>query len=87
MSAMGERLFGVYDNVGMVLALVALPVVFLGSWIYCALTYGFILGVGLGWLPSFVCAVVAAVFMKWLWPIPALLLWAAMLLFFSLPGP
>ncbi|MBR0681133.1 hypothetical protein GXW74_11600 [Roseomonas eburnea] len=45
-------------------------VVFFGSWVYCIAHYGFLLGVGLGWLPSLIVAVVAAA----LWPIAALLL-------------
>ena len=32
---------------------------FLGSWIYCALVYGYLLGVGLGWLPSLVTGFLA----------------------------
>jgi hypothetical protein len=43
---------------------------FIGSWIYCIAAYGFLLGVGLGWLPSAICAVV----MVWLWPVAALAL-------------
>lgn len=47
--------------------LFAIPT-FFGCWIYCVFTYGFLLGVGLGWLPAAICAVV----MVWLWPIAAL---------------
>jgi hypothetical protein len=39
--------------------------VFLCCWIYCISTYGFLLGVGLGWLPSAIVATIAAA----LWPI------------------
>jgi hypothetical protein len=39
--------------------------VFLGCWIYCIDTYGFLFGVGLGWLPSGIVATIAAV----LWPL------------------
>ena len=35
--------------------------VFLGCWIYCIATYGFLWGVGLGWLPSGIVATIAAV--------------------------
>jgi hypothetical protein len=38
--------------------------IFLG-WIYCIVGYGFLLGVGLGWLPSTIVATVAA----FLWPV------------------
>lgn len=38
---------------------------FIGSWIYCIATYGFLFGVGLGWLPSLIVAVIAGA----LWPL------------------
>lgn len=34
--------------------------VFIGSWIYCIATYGYLLGVGLGWLPSVIVAAITA---------------------------
>lgn len=34
-------------------------VTFIGSWIYCIATYGYLFGVGLGWLPSLIVAYVA----------------------------
>lgn len=40
-------------------------IVFVGSYIYCIATYGFLLGVGLGWLPSLIVAALAAA----LWPL------------------
>jgi hypothetical protein len=30
--------------------------VFIGCWIYCIVSYGFLLGLGLGWLPSGIAA-------------------------------
>jgi hypothetical protein len=39
-------------------------VTFFSCWIYCVATYGFLLGVGLGWLPSLIVAVIAG----FLWP-------------------
>ena len=51
--------------------------VFVCSWIYCIATYGFLLGVGLGWLPSAIVAVIAG----FLWPLLAIvaivILWMA----------
>ena len=44
--------------------------IFLGSWIYCISEYGFLLGVGLGWLPSAIAATVASL----LWPLYVLAL-------------
>lgn len=43
-------------------------IVFIGSWIYCIAEYGFLLGVGLGWLPSIIVAVIAGA----LWPLIAI---------------
>jgi hypothetical protein len=44
--------------------------IFIGSYIYCIAAYGFLLGVGLGWLPSLI---VASIFC-WFWPLYALIL-------------
>ena len=57
-------------------------IVFWASWIYCIATYGFLLGVGLGWLPSIIVAVIAGA----LWPLIALLIaiGVAVILFFAL---
>ena len=46
-------------------ALVTFWIVFPISWICCIFSYGFLLGVGLGWLPSLIVAGVAAA----LWPL------------------
>jgi len=40
-------------------------VVFFGAYAYCIFEYGFLLGVGLGWLPAAITATVAA----FLWPL------------------
>ena len=40
-------------------------IVFVGCWIYCVATYGFLLGVGLGWLPSIIAAAIVSIF----WPL------------------
>jgi hypothetical protein len=45
-------------------------VLFLGCWIYCIASYGFLLGVGLGWLPSAITATVVSL----LWPLIAIAL-------------
>jgi hypothetical protein len=42
--------------------------VFVGTWIWCMDEYGFLLGVGLGWLPSAITAFVAGM----IWPLLAL---------------
>jgi hypothetical protein len=38
---------------------------FFGCWIYCIASYGFLLGLGLGWLPSGIAATVVSL----LWPL------------------
>ncbi len=57
-------------------------VTFFSSWIYCIASYGFLFGVGLGWLPSLIVAPVVGA----LWPLLAvgvagvalLLLWSGL---------
>lgn len=44
--------------------------VFITSWVYCTFTYGFLLGFGLGWLPSMLLALFAIA----LWPVFIVLL-------------
>jgi len=41
--------------------------VFIGGWIYCIASYGFLFGLGLGWLPSGIMAALVS----FLWPIVA----------------
>lgn len=43
---------------------------FLGCWIYAIASWGFLLGVGLGWIPSFFIAIIAG----FIWPLFALIL-------------
>jgi len=38
---------------------------FFASWIYCFFAYGFLLGLGLGWLPS----IFVAMFVGYAWPV------------------
>jgi hypothetical protein len=40
-------------------------ITFLGCWMYCIASYGFLFGVGLGWLPSAIVAGIVA----FLWPL------------------
>lgn len=48
---------------------IAWVLTFLGTWIWCAANYGFLLGFGLGWLPSAILATIVAVVAAILWPI------------------
>jgi hypothetical protein len=49
-------------------------VTFIGCYIYCIATYGFLFGVGLGWLPSAIVAVVVGGAMMFLWGLVLFLL-------------
>jgi hypothetical protein len=40
---------------------------FIGGWIYCVATYGFLLGLGLGWLPSGILAGIVHFTFVFLW--------------------
>ena len=53
--------------------------IFIGSWIYCIASYGFLLGVGLGWLPSLIVAFIGA----FLWQIALGILFLGIVLLFS----
>ena len=49
-------------------AVIVFWLTFVVTWIGCALNYGFLLGVGLGWLPALVVAGIAAL----CWPVLAI---------------
>ena len=49
---------------------------FIVSWVYCIATYGFLLGFGLGWIPS---AMLAAI-LGTLWPLVVIALIAIIVL-------
>lgn len=49
--------------VGIVVAVIA----FCGSWIYCIAEYGYLLGFGLGWLPSIILAALIYAIIRYLW--------------------
>lgn len=53
--------------------------VFIGCWVYCIATYGFLLGVGLGWLPSLITAYICAI----LWPVLVVVLLGIVLFVFA----
>ena len=54
-------------------------ITFVICYIYCIATYGFLLGVGLGWLPSGIVARIVG----FLWPLFALLLLILLALIFN----
>lgn len=52
-------------------------ITFVSSWIYCIATYGYLFGVGLGWLPSMIVAFIVGA----LWPLILIGLIGIVLLF------
>lgn len=52
-----------------IIAGISAVLIFIGSYIYCIATYGFLLGVGLGWLPSAIVALIAFGVVWLLWPL------------------
>ena len=60
-----------YTNIGWVCAALIGPAAFLAVWIYCAVTYGVLLGFFLGWIPALILAVIAALAMIFLWTLAA----------------
>ncbi len=62
-----------YLEIGGSLAILPAIATFFGGWWYCAATYGFLLGFGLGWLPSLILAAMVQLAVAFLWG-PALAL-------------
>jgi hypothetical protein len=73
----GER----YLAIGRVIGAVAGVLTFIGCWIYCIASSGFLLGVGLGWLPAGIVAAIVGFLARYLWgPVAAVApfaIWAA----------
>ncbi len=55
-----------YDTLGLITAVIT----FISCWIYAIISWGFLLGLGLGWIPSLFIAVIAG----FLWPLIAIAL-------------
>jgi len=60
-----------YTDLGWIFAALTGPATLLAVWIYCAVTYGFFLGIGLGWIPALILALLVAVATIFLWPLAA----------------
>lgn len=65
-----------YLTIGHWIGALAASLTFLGSWWYCAATYGYLFGFGLGWLPSLILSAISGLAVKFLWG-PSLLAGAA----------
>jgi hypothetical protein len=62
-----------YAGIGFAFGVAAGVVTFIGTWVYCATTYGLVLGLGLGWFPAAICAGIIGWATVFLWG-PALLI-------------
>lgn len=51
-----EKLVEIFRSLFALFVMVVSGATFLGAWIYCAMTAGFLFGFGLGWLPAGILA-------------------------------
>ena len=56
-----------YFEIGRILGAIAGVLTFVGAYIYCIASYGFLLGLGFGWLPSGILAAAAGAGVTLLW--------------------
>lgn len=56
-----------YTGAGFIFGMVTGAITFIGAWIYCVMTYGFVLGLGLGWFPAVICAGIVGWATVFLW--------------------
>jgi hypothetical protein len=60
-----------YTDLGWIFAAFTGPATLFAVWIYCAVTYGFFLGFGLGSIPALILSLLVAVATIFLWPLAA----------------
>jgi hypothetical protein len=77
-----------YAGIGFVFGVAAGVVTFIGAWAYCVMTYGFVLGLGLGWFPAAICAGIIGWATVFLWGAALLIILAisGFVLIAMLPG-
>lgn len=56
-----------YENIYWTGTSISWVLFFLSAWLYCIVHYGFLFGLGLGWLPS----IILALFLAFIWPVVA----------------
>ena len=56
-----------YFRYGTWAAMGAAGLTFIAAWIYCIATYGFLVGVSLGWIPAAICASIASAIFYYGW--------------------
>ena len=61
-----------YTNLGWIFATLTGLATLLVVWIYCAVTYNFLLGFFLGWIPTLILALLVVVATIFLWPLAAI---------------
>lgn len=66
---MDDGLIDTTSEFGFWLGLILAAPTFLGAWFYCTSEYGFLLGFGLGWLPSGILATIVFAVARFLWKI------------------
>jgi hypothetical protein len=59
----------IYGIFGQFFGLISAIATFICAWGYCAITYGFLLGFGLGWLPAAILALIVYGLALFFWPI------------------
>jgi hypothetical protein len=65
------------DELGSIFQFIAAIITFVCAYIYCIFSYGFLFGLGLGWLPSLILAAMVGWFVRFFW-LPVLLLVACL---------
>jgi len=58
---------GYYLRIGGILGALIGTVTFIGAYIYCIASYGFLFGFGLGWIPSGIVALIVSQVVRFLW--------------------
>lgn len=72
-----------YAAIGASLGLFVGNITFIAAWIYCIADGGFLLGFGLGWIPSAMLAAIVGFATRYLWPLFALAALAAVSIFLA----
>jgi len=78
-----KQITGAYRRIGVVAAMAVSALTFFGSWIYAIVTYGVLLGGGLGWIPGAIIAGIAGGVTYLVWPLIALAIMATGIFIFQ----
>jgi hypothetical protein len=58
-----------YFRSGIIHGVIVGGLTFIGAWIYCTATYGFLFGFGLGWIASGILGALVGAILLFLWPL------------------